>query len=353
MNKESLAFLKDLMRQPSPSGFEVPAQKVIKARMHSFADRVTTDVHGNVIGVLNEKAKLKIMLAGHVDEIGLMITHIDANGFIYFATIGGMDPVVAVSQRVSIISKQGSVRGVIGRKPIHLLDPSEKSKELKIDDLWIDIGARDKKDALKAVAIGDPIVMNPDFIEMRNGLVSSRAFDDRTGAWVVVEVLRALKGRRLNVAVHVVSTVQEEVGLRGAITSAYTIHPDAGIAVDVGFASDCPGVDPKKVGDIALGKGPILHVGANINPILGKLLITTAKKNRIRTQMQAEPRGTGTDANAIQLSRGGCAAALVSVPNRYMHTPVEVVSLKDLDMCVTLIAETIRAMKGDERFVSN
>ncbi|MBU4199474.1 MAG: M42 family metallopeptidase [Verrucomicrobia bacterium] len=353
MNKESLSFLKDLMRQPSPSGFEVPAQRIIKARMKSFADKVTTDVHGNVIGILNEKAPLKVMLAGHVDEIGLMITHIDSNGFIYFAAIGGMDPVVAVGQRICIIARHGSVRGVIGRKPIHLMDSSEKGKELKMDDLWIDIGAKNKKDALKAVAIGDPIVVNPDFIEMRNELVSSRAFDDRIGAWVIVEVLRGLKGRKLKVAVHAVSTVQEELGGRGAITSAYNIHPDAGIAVDVGFASDCPGVDPKKVGDIALGKGPILHVGANINPILGQMLITTATKNRIRYQMQAEPRGTGTDANPIQLSRGGCAAALVSVPNRYMHTPVEVVSLKDLDATVTLIAQTLLAMKGNESFIPN
>lgn len=353
MNKDALSFLKDLMRQPSPSGFEVPAQKVIRARMQSGADKVTTDVHGNVTGILNEKAKLKVMLAGHVDEIGMMITHIDAHGYIYMAMIGGMDPKVAVGQRVCILSAGRSVRGVIGHKPVHLMDASEKSKEVKIEDLWIDIGARNKPDALKAVAVGDPIVINPDFIEMRNGLVSSRAFDDRIGAWVVTEVLRALKGRRLNVAVFAVSTVQEEVGLRGAITSAFNIHPDAGIAVDVGFASDCPGAEPKKVGEIALGKGPILHAGANINPVLGKLLIATAKKSRIPYQMQAEPRATGTDANPMQLARGGCAAALVSVPNRYMHTPVEVVSLRDLDHSVALIAAALAALKGDESFIPN
>ncbi len=351
MNKESLSFLKELMRQPSPSGFEVPAQKIIKARMLSSADKITTDVHGNVIGVLNEKARLKIMLAGHVDEIGLMITHIDANGYIYMAMIGGMDPKVVIGQRVSILSARRSVRGVIGHKPIHLMNQSEKGKEINIEDLWIDIGAKNKQDALQAVAIGDPIVVNPDFIEMRNGLVSSRAFDDRVGAWVVTEVLRALKGHKLNVAVFAVSTVQEEIGLRGAITSAYHINPNAGIAVDVGFASDYPGSDPKKTGEIALGKGPILHAGANINPALGKLLIATAKKNRIPYQMQAEPRATGTDANAIQLARGGCAAALLSVPNRYMHTPVEVVSLKDLDNSVALIAAAIVALKGDESFI--
>lgn len=351
MNKESLAFLKELMKQPAPSGFETPAQKVIKARMKTDADKTISDVHGNVIGVLNEKAERRVMLAGHVDEIGLMITHVDTNGFIYFAAIGGWDAAVAVGQRVCIVSGRSQTRGVIGRKPIHLIDQIERAKEIKIEDLWIDIGARNKKDALKAVAIGDPIVVMPDFIELRNGLVSSRAFDDRIGAWVAVEVLRRLRGKRLNVSVYAVSTVQEEIGLRGAITSAFNIHPHVGIAIDVGFASDFPGADPKKIGEVALGKGPILHQGANINPVLGKMLCNVARRKRIRFQMQAEPRGTGTDANAMQLARGGCAAALVSVPTRYMHTPVEVISLKDLDATATLIAATILAMKGNENFI--
>src|ERR1035437_2474288 len=196
-------------------------------------------------------------------------------------------------------------------------------------------GAKNKPDALKSVAVGDSVVVTPDFIELKNELVSSRAFDDRVGAWVVTEVLGALRRKKLNVAVYAVSTVQEEVGLRGAITSAYHVNPDIGIAVDVGFTSDYPGGDPKKVGDIALGKGRILHRGANINPVLGRLLCDTARRKKIKFQMQAEPRATGTDANAMQLSRGGCAAALVSVPNRYMHSPVEMVSLRDLDATVT------------------
>jgi endoglucanase len=351
MNADALAFLKNLMKQPSPSGFEVPAQKVIRARMQTFADRVAGDVHGNVIGALNEKAPVKVMLAGHVDEIGLMITHIDANGFIFFAAIGGWDPLVAVGQRVCITTAKGPIYGVIGRKPVHLLDAAERDKGIKLEDLWIDIGAKNKADALKSVAVGDSVVVTPNFVELKNELVSSRAFDDRVGAWVVTEVLGALRHKKLNVAVFAVSTVQEEVGLRGAITSAYHIKPDIGIAVDVGFTSDYPGGDPKKVGDIALGKGPILHRGANINPVLGKLLCDTARRKKIKFQMQAEPRGTGTDANAMQLSRGGCAAALVSVPNRYMHSPVEIVSLRDLDATVTLVAETILALTGRENFI--
>ncbi|MBI3986431.1 MAG: M42 family metallopeptidase [Lentisphaerae bacterium] len=351
MERDSLAFLKDLMKQPSPSGFEVPAQKVIRGRMKVFTPKVTTDVHGNVTGCLNEKAPVKVMLAGHVDEIGLMITHVDANGFIFFAPIGGWDPPVAVGQRVSIMTAKGEVAGVIGRKPVHLIEPSERSKEVKLEDLWLDIGAKNKKDALKSVAIGDPLVILPDFIELKNNLISSRAFDDRAGAWVVVEVLKKLKGRKLNVAVHSVVTVQEELGLRGAITSAYNVHPQIGIAVDVGFASDFPGADPKKIGEVGLGKGPILHCGANINPVLGKMMCRVAKDKKIKYQMQAEPRATGTDANAIQLNRGGSATALVSVPNRYMHSPVEVVSLDDLDLTVRLIAETILALTGRENYI--
>ena len=351
MNADSLSFLKNLMKQPSPSGFEVPVQKVIRARMKTFANRTTVDVHGNLIGVLNEKARVKVMLAGHADEIGLMITHIDDKGFIFFAAIGGWDPLVAVGQRVCITTAKGPVYGVIGRKPIHLLEAAERDKGIKLDDLWIDIGAKNKADALKSAAVGDSVVITPDFIELKNELVSSRAFDDRVGGWIMTEVLSALQRRKLNVAVYAVSTVQEEVGLRGAITSAYQIKPDIGIAIDVGFTSDYPGGDPKKVGDIALGKGPILHRGANINPVLGRLLCDTARRKKIKFQMQAEPRGTGTDANAMQLSRGGCAAALVSVPNRYMHSPVEIVSLRDLDATVTLIAETILALTGRESYI--
>ena len=351
MTKDSLAFLKDLMRQPSPSGFEVPAQNVVRARMRLFADDVKTDVHGNVIGALNPKGSPVVMVSGHVDEIGLMVTHIDANGYLFFAAIGGWDPAIVVGQRVIVLSENREIPGVIGRKPIHLMDSSERAKEIKFDDLWIDIGASSRKDAEKVVAVGNPVVIKPDYIELRNGLAASRAFDDRIGAWVVSEVLRLLKGRRIKAALFAVSTVQEEIGLRGAVTSAFNVHPHVGIAVDVGFTSDFPSGDPKRVGDIKIGKGPILHVGPNINPALGRMLCLTAKRARIPFQMQAEPRGTGTDANAMQLARGGCAAALVSIPNRYMHSPVEVVSLADVEQSARLVAETVAAMSPKDHFI--
>jgi len=349
--KQALEFLKLVMESPSPSGFEQPVQHAVKAYMKEFADDVRVDVHGNCMGVVNEGAPTRVMLAGHMDEIGLMITHIDGEGFLYFAAVGGVDDALLPGLRVEIHGDGGVVTGVIGKKPIHLMEPSERDKAFKVKDLWIDIGARDQKDAEKAVAVGDVITVKSSFEALRNDIALSRGFDDRIGAFVVVEALRALAKRKPKVAVYAVTTVQEELGLRGARTSAYSIDPHAGIAVDVGFASDYPGAEKKQIGTVKLGDGPILHRGANINPVLGELLVSTARKKRIPYQVQAEPRATGTDANAIQVSRGGVAAALVSVPNRYMHTPVELVSLKDVENAIGLLAETVWAMKAKMDFV--
>lgn len=350
MDADALKFLKALMAAPSPSGFEQPAQKVVRTRMKKFADEVRTDVHGNVIGIKNPGAKVRVMLAGHCDEIGLMITHVDENGFCYFRPIGGVDPTVLTAQRVTIAGVRAPVRGVIGRKPIHLLEGDERKKAPKFDNLWIDIGAKNKKEALRIIEIGSPVTVAAEFLELRNGLVSSRAFDDKVGAFVVTEALRRVSRKRLPIGVCAVTTVQEEVGIRGARTSAFGIDPKAGIAVDVGFASDSPGIDKKKLGDIALGKGPILHRGANINPVLEGMIEKTARKNRIPFQMQAEPNATGTDANVMQITRSGVATVLVSIPNRYMHTPVETVSLKDLDNAVRLIALVLAEIKPSTDF---
>ncbi|MHC4201935.1 MAG: M42 family metallopeptidase [Planctomycetota bacterium] len=350
MKKETLEFLREVMELPSPSGFEQPVQRRIRKYMEGFADGVRTDVHGNVIGVLNEKAALRVMLAGHADEIGMMITHIDNEGYIYFAAVGGIDAAVLPGLRVHIHSSAGDVLGVIGRKPIHLMEGKDRDQAPKLKDLWIDIGAKDGKDAKKAVAVGDIATVENSFQMLRSGIALSRGFDDRIGAFVVAETLKELSKKKLKVAVYSVATVQEELGLRGARTSAFSVDPHAGIAVDVGFASDYPGGDKKRVGTVNLGDGPILHRGANINPVLGEHLVSVSRKKRIPYQMQAEPRATGTDANAIQVNRGGAAAALVSVPNRYMHTPVELVSLKDVENTVRLLAEAIVAMPAKMDF---
>jgi endoglucanase len=350
MQKESLAFLRDMMELPSPSGFEQPVQRRIRKYMKQFAESVRTDVHGNVIGAVNEAAKLRVMLAGHSDEIGYMITHIDDQGFAYFDAIGGVDVSLLPGLRVEIHTAGGVVRGVIGKKPIHLMTSKEREAVPKIHELWIDIGAKDKKDAAKAVAVGDAVTVVSSFEVLRNEIAVSRGFDNRIGSFIVTEALKRLSKKKPKVAVFAVSTVQEELGLRGARTSAFSVDPHAGIAVDVGFASDFPGAEKKKLGTVSLGDGPMIARGANVNPVLGEHLVTVARKKRIPFQMSAEPRATGTDANAIQITRAGVAAALVSVPNRYMHTPVEVVSLKDVENTVRLLAEAILAMPAKMDF---
>jgi endoglucanase len=352
MNKSSKEFLQAMLGRPSPSGYEQPVRKVIEPYMKKYADAVRTDAHGNTWGILNEKGRPRVMLAGHCDEIGLMVTYINDKGYIAFAAVGGVNVPLLQGSRVNIHAKGGDVPGVIAVKPIHLMTSEERGKSKgKIHELWIDIGAKDKKDAEKAVAVGDVATIDVGFAELRNGLAASRGFDDRIGAFVVTEALRLLSRRKLQAAVYAVATVQEEVGLRGGRTASYGVDPDVGVAVDVGFASDCPDVNKNQVGDIKLGDGPVLHRGPNINPVVEDLLERAAKKARIKVQMQAEPRATGTDANAIQLAREGKAAALVSIPSRYMHSPAEVICLKDAENAAKLLAQFIADLGPKQSFV--
>ena len=351
MNADSLKFLKELMSVACPSGFEQAAQRIIRRRMKRYCDRVETDVHGNVYMVKNEDAPLKVMLAGHVDEIGFMLTHIDDKGFLYAAPIGGVDQTMCAGSRVSIHGVKGVVKGVFGKKAIHLMSAEERRKAVTLENLWIDIGARNGREARRRVAVGDYAVYDCAFTELANDIVAARAFDNRIGAFVVAETMRLIARRKLRVAVFGVSTVQEEIGLRGARTSAYRIDPDVGIALDVGHATDHPNVDAKKHGSVKLGGGPVLARGANINPVVDKLLLAAAKKRRIPYQYAAEPGATGTDANAIQVTRAGVAAGLVSIPNRYMHTPVEAVHLKDVENCAKLLAGFVQDLSPRQRFI--
>lgn len=349
MKEKSLNFLKELVDAPSPSGFEQPAQRVVRRYVSQYADELKTDFHGNVIASKNPDAHPRVMLAGHCDEVGFIVSFINDDGYIYFKSIGGVDAGIVAGQRLYIHTEEGPVLGITGKKAIHLMEGDEKKKVPKLKDLWIDIGAEDKENAEAIVAIGDPITFATGFEVLREDIVVSRAFDDKMGTFVVCEALRILEGIK-SPAVFVVSTVQEEIGLRGAKTSAYGVNPDVGIAVDVTHSSDYPGSDKKISGEVELGEGPVLYKGANINPVIGKLLVDTAKEKEIDYQFVAAPSGTGTDANAIQLNRAGVATALVSVPNRYMHTPLEVISLKDLESAAELLAETIRKITADTDF---
>ncbi len=353
MDQRSLEFLKRYMETISPSGFEEEASRVWREEAARFADRTWVDVHGNSFAVVNEGGSPRVMLAGHTDEIGFMITYIDENGYLYFRGIGGWDPQVLPGQRVWIKTKSGRISGVIGRKPIHLLRDDARKKVVQMEDLWIDIGAKDKKEAEELVSIGDPVVLAYGFEELRNGLVISRGFDDKSGAFVVLEAARLLAELKPKAAVYAVATVQEEVGLRGARTSAFGIDPKVGIAADVGFATDTPGMDKEKkqVGELKVGKGPIISRGANINRKLFELLVETAEELKIPYQVEGTPGGTGTDANVIQLTRAGVATALVCIPNRYMHSPCELVSLHDLENAAKLIAHAVAKIEDDTDFL--
>lgn len=346
MPKNALDFLKNLLACPTPSGYEMPGQAVVRDYLQKYADEVRTDTHGNVWGAQNPDAAVKVMLAGHCDEIGLMIMHVDDKGFLYFSAVGGVNLQLLQGESVLIHTATGAIPGVIGVKPIHLMDEKERTEGTKkIETLWIDIGATDKKDAEKVVKLGDIATVNKGWLPLRNRNVASRGFDNRIGVFVVAEVLRVLRGVKLpHLAIHAVSTVQEEIGLRGATTAANALKPDVGIAVDVGFATDAPNMEAKKVGEAKLGGGPIIHRGANFNHRLFTLIEQTAKRQKIPTQLQPIPRGSGTDANAMQMASNRTAAALVSIPNRYMHSPVETVNLDDVENAVKLIAETLKKL---------
>lgn len=349
MTEAGSGFLFRYLSAISPSGFEEDAARIWREEAKGFAERVWGDLHGNSFAVVNEGAEPRIMLAGHTDEIGFMITYIDDNGYLYFRPIGGWDPQVLPGQRVWIKSKHGKVLGVIGRKPIHLLQEEERKKVVRFEDLWIDIGAKDGEEAKKRVSIGDPAVLAYDPEVLNGDLIVARGIDDKIGAYVVLEALRILRDLSPRGAVYAVATVQEELGLRGARTSTFGINPKVGIAVDVTFSTDNPGTEneKKKLGDIKLGNGPVIARGANVNPKLFELLVETAEREKIPYQIEAAPGATGTDANAMQLTRSGVATALVSVPNRYMHSPCEIVSLKDLENAARLIAHTVARIDAD------
>jgi len=353
MNKQRKQFLADLINSISPSGYEGPVAKVWKAEAEKFASSVWTDTHGNSHAVVNSGGSPVVMLAGHYDEIGFQISYIDDDGFLWIQALGGWDPQIAQGQRVQIMTKKGVLRGVVGKVAIHMQTPEQRKKVSQIKDLWVDIGAKDKKAAEKMVEVGDPLVIASGFEEMTNGLAVGRAFDDRAGAFVVLDAARQLSERHPKAEIHAVATVQEEIGLRGAQTAAYGINPDIGIAVDVTFATDHPNMgDAKKRENlIELGKGPVLTRGPNINSKLFDLLVKTAKAEKIPVQINAEPRGTGTDANALQLNRAGVTTALVSIPLRYMHSPCELISLQDLEACSLLIAKSVEKMTPETDFV--
>ncbi len=352
MREASLQFLKHLVDTPSPVGHEAPGQRVWLDYVKPFADDTFSDAYGNCVAVLNKGDSPRLMLAGHADEIAMAVNYIDEDGYLYVRRMGGVDAAITRAQRVVIHSRKGPVKGVVGNVAPHLMKEEKDPKPPKIHELFIDIGVAGRKDAEKLVQIGDPITLSDEFDLLRNELAVARAFDNRVGTFAVAETLRLLRENpaKLHAEVCAVSNVQEEVGLFGARQIAYSLKPDLAIVVDVTHATDYPSVSKPQHGDVRVGRGPsITHGGCN-HPGLVARLESVAKTKRIPLQHEAMSSTSGTDTDVIFWTRGGIASALVSLPNRYMHSPVEIVSLKDLEMIPRLLAAFAFSLKKGEQF---
>jgi endoglucanase len=350
----SLEFLRQLLTTPSPSGFERRGQRVWLDYVAPFADRTFTDTYGSAVAVANPGGDPKVVIVGHADEIGLMVTHIDEKGFIYVQSIGGIDAAVVAGKRLAIHTADGPVRGVTGATAIHLRDRDKgEEKPRKLHELFVDVGAASRKQVeKKGIRIGDPVTFVDDFEMLDDNLAVARAFDNRIGTWVAAETLRLIRAskKKLNCAVHACSAVQEEVGLRGSHMLTVALKPDIGLVVDVGHATDSPGIDARKHGQFKLGGGPQITIGGPTLPEVNDHLEKIAKANKIPLQREATPGRSGTDTDSVFMVSGGVASGLISLPIRYMHTTVEMADLRDLERIAVLFAEFCLSLKKGQRF---
>lgn len=356
MRDSSLNFLRTLVNTPSPTGHEVRGQRVWLDYARRFADETYSDAYGNCVAVLRPgksgRAAPRLMLAAHADEIAMAVNFINDEGYIYVRRMGGVDAAITKAQRVVIHTRNGPVKGVVGNVAPHLMKEERDHKPPKIHELFIDIGAGTRREAEMLVRIGDPITLADEFDLLRGELAVARAFDNRIGTFAVSEALRLLSESKgsLRAEVSAVSNVQEEVGLLGARQIAYSLKPDLALVVDVTHATDYPTVNKPQHGDIRIGKGPTLTHGGCNHPEVVARLEAVARARKIPLQHEAMSATSGTDTDVIFWTRGGIASALVSLPDRYMHSPVEVVSLKDLEQIPQLLAAFALSLKPDEQF---
>lgn len=345
MEQANQDFLMELLKTPSPSSNEVAIQKKWISYVKEFADEIRTDNAGNAIGILNPNASFKVLLAGHCDEIALVISRIDENGFLHFDKMGGINPKAAVGMKTTVLGYGDTVTGVIGVNAQH---HGGLKNDFELEDLFIDCGYQTKEEAEKSVQIGDLAVYKTEPEVLMDRYVSGRGLDNRTGAFIVAEVLKRLSDKGCTVGVYAASTVNEETNMGGAYFAAAGIEPTMAIACDVTFATDYPGVNKNKHGDVQLEKGPVLAKGAPINIKINKLLERTARKLNMHVQYELTPRMTGTDADKMRLTGRGIPVSLVSLPLRYMHSPVETASFKDMEEEIELLVTMIADLTGDE-----
>jgi endoglucanase len=353
MDAETRDLLNRLLDAPGPSGYEGAAASVWRAAAEGFADRTWSDVHGNSFAEINPDSEFTVMLAGHADEIGLMVNHIDDDGYLWVVGVGGWDAQVLIGQRVDLLTGDGVVAGVVGRRAIHMIKGDDATRAVNMKDIWIDIGASSGEEASNKVSIGDVAVIHSQPVSLGEDFIAARSVDNRVGAVVVLEALKRAAKRGCTTRVVAVATVQEEIGYLaggGARTGAFGLAPQAGIVVDVTHATDHPTIEKKEHGDVKMGRGPVLARGAAINRTVFAGLTQAASAEGIEVQVQAIPAMTGTDADAMRMSRSGVAVGLVSVPNRYMHSPNQLVSASDVDQAAELIAAYLSGLTGSEDF---
>jgi putative aminopeptidase FrvX len=347
----ALDFLQRLLDAPGPSGYELAPSRVWREEAETFADSVDLDLVGNSFATVRGSGSgPKVLIAGHIDEIGFVITHVDEEGYLWFDQLGGWDSQVVVGQRIRILGTGGDVIGVIGKKAIHLMKPDDRTKPSELSDLWIDIGATNRDEALARVEPGCAAVIDAGFIRLSDDRAASRSMDNRVGAFVALETARLLAAERPQVDVVAVATVQEENAFVGAFTAAVREAPSVAIALDVTHATDYPNADKHRDGEVTIGGGPVLTRGASINPVVYEGLRAAAKRIGIAAPLQATGNRSGTDADAMIRSGAGMATGLVSIPNRYMHSPNEVVSLADLVNASRVIAEFVRSIGPESDF---
>ncbi len=354
LDESQLELLRQLVASPSPSGFEQSVQEVIRRESARYAEAVSTDRHGNVIASLNAAGHPRVMLTAHCDEVGLLVRYIDEQGFLYFAPIGSFDSTTLPGERVEIHTPGGPLPGVIGAKPIHLKSPAEREKAPDLNEMWIDIGAASQEEARRLVPLGSPVTRAARLERLHGDLVVSRALDNKAGILAILEALRrvAAARQRLRAALYLVSTVQEELGSRGAHTSTYGVEPDIALVVDVTYTADHPQTSRHEIGEIKLNGGPVLTVGAAINPRVYQLLVQTATAAGLSYQIDVQAGYTGTDTDTIQMTRAGVATGLISIPCRYLHTGSEIVSLKDVTEVALLLTEFVLALETGINLIS-
>lgn len=335
------ALMRQLSEASGVSGYEMEIRERVAEAIGPYVDELRSDALGNLIGLkkgVGPEPRKKVMLAGHMDEIGLIVTQIE-KGFLRFTEIGGYDVRVLLGQEV-LVHGQRPLPGIIGARPPHVLSPEERQKVVRMEDLLVDVGLP-PAEVEAQVRVGDPITLRAPMVSLRNERVAGKAFDDRASVACIVVCLEELTRLRHTWDVYAVATTQEEVGLRGAITSTFGIFPDVGIALDVTFA-EMPGASD--LGTVEMGKGPGIVLGPNIHPRVYEALVQTARRNEIPFQIVAEPGPTGTDAWAIQITRSGIPTGLLGVPVRYMHNPVEMMDLNDVRRCGRLLALAVAGL---------